>query len=521
MRTWTKFALLLVALALLVVFAQRAGVFTPRPSVEELDMASQRTSDAVTYSGGDSRDKHKAEDRAANSVAAPKVSKDVPPPQPVVPLPAVDEPVNDPPKAGPPKVPTPDDPTAPPVEPIIPTPEPVPVDPGTETEIPAKPIKRHSVLDWLSAHQHEDGLWRPSRFHEDSARNDARKSFNAEFVSPGFPGGDVASDESFSVGVTAMALLAMSGQGFDHKQGDYKQNVRRALVKMKKDQREDGGFADTMGHNVFINHAIATAAFAEMYSLSGDNLLKGILERAVKYLIAAQRENGGWGDEVRGIECNARATAWAILALKQAAMAGLEGDFSAMKKGAAYLTTLTRGEGDDVRTWYDDTTADRPLGADFEANAILDAMNIVCQLYAGALKADSAVVKVQLKRITATPATWEKGKVDFEFWWWASMATFQAGDDAPKARRVKDDEDVAPPPPNWRQGVVKLLLARQRGFSDADKAAKATDENLDEYGSWDAVDPFASCGGRIWSTAMASLTLQIYYRYGTVTEIRK
>jgi hypothetical protein len=43
-----------------------------------------------------------------------------------------------------------------------------------------------------------------------------------------------------------------------------------------------------------------------------------------------------------------------------------------------------------------------------------------------------------------------------------------------------------------------------------------TEEGHDARGSWDPTDPHAKPGGRIWTTALSTLCLEVYYRYGRV-----
>ena len=52
----------------------------------------------------------------------------------------------------------------------------------------------------------------------------------------------------------------------------------------------------------------------------------------------------------------------------------------------------------------------------------------------------------------------------------------------------------------WNQDMKRVLIKLQRSGGDAD-------------GSWDPNTQWGNRGGRVYSTAMATLTLEVYYRY--------
>jgi hypothetical protein len=77
------------------------------------------------------------------------------------------------------------------------------------------------------------------------------------------------------------------------------------------------------------------------------------------------------------------------------------------------------------------------------------------------------------------------GAVNYYFWYYGTLAIFQRqGDDW---RR-------------WNAALQQELLGRQRW--DGPLA-----------GSWDADDVFGGYGGRVYSTSLAALSLEVYYRY--------
>ena len=58
----------------------------------------------------------------------------------------------------------------------------------------------------------------------------------------------------------------------------------------------------------------------------------------------------------------------------------------------------------------------------------------------------------------------------------------------------------------WRKSIEQALLPHQR--------MEDPEDNF--YGSWDPVGPWGEDGGRVYSTAVGALILEVYYRYGHV-----
>ena len=48
------------------------------------------------------------------------------------------------------------------------------------------------------------------------------------------------------------------------------------------------------------------------------------------------------------------------------------------------------------------------------------------------------------------------------------------------------------------------------------KGKKEGRQILDEHGSWDTLDPWSEHGGRVYTTAINALTLEVYYRYAKI-----
>jgi hypothetical protein len=82
--------------------------------------------------------------------------------------------------------------------------------------------------------------------------------------------------------------------------------------------------------------------------------------------------------------------------------------------------------------------------------------------------------------------SWDGGNVNFYYWYYGTLAMFQAGGERWKA---------------WNVEMRDTLEQRQR------RGAPAVD------GSWDPVGAWCGRGGRVYSTAMGALCLEVYYRY--------
>ena len=78
------------------------------------------------------------------------------------------------------------------------------------------------------------------------------------------------------------------------------------------------------------------------------------------------------------------------------------------------------------------------------------------------------------------------------YWYYGSYAMYQMGGRHWKA---------------WNSAMKRTLLPSQRAQGHL-------------AGSWDPVGPWGSHGGRVYSTALMVLCLEVYYRYGRVLGAR-
>ncbi|NUN50736.1 MAG: terpene cyclase/mutase family protein, partial [Candidatus Brocadiae bacterium] len=170
------------------------------------------------------------------------------------------------------------------------------------------------ALNWLAAEQQEDGSW-----NAESGQAEAR------------------------TGATGLALLAFLGRGETAKEGAHAEAVRQGLEWLKSRQTLIGRFGPDGGASR-PQHAIATAAVAEAYLLTGDAELYGALVNATEYIAASRSPRGGWGTSFGGTP-DTVTTSWTLLALQLARTAGIGSAGPSIDAGATYLDAMTDESG--------------------------------------------------------------------------------------------------------------------------------------------------------------------------------
>lgn len=362
-----------------------------------------------------------------------------------------------------------------------------------------------AALNWLKDHQNREGFWSATGFSDDSVRIGARRTFNIDQLRVNDNEGDKGWEATCDIGLTGLALLAYAGAGFDHKFGDYRATCRQGILYLRKVQDNDGCFGPKDDDHFVYNHAICAMAMAEMYGLSNDLVLKPIVDKAVDFVLKAQNPGLGWRYGVRlGIN-DSSVTSWMIMALRSARMAGCEFDSTKSYTDAAeWYKLITVDVNGYPKTGYDSpggNNARLRKQQDFQNNGTMDAIYATCMLAMGKADAQDKTVKALARGCVGKEALpkWEKHKVDFYYWYYASLACYQVSDTIWKT---------------WDEAMSPVLIDHQRGWHSKDVESKRTSAKvLDEHGSWDPVGAWGTAGGRVYSTAMGALILETSYRY--------
>jgi hypothetical protein len=357
-----------------------------------------------------------------------------------------------------------------------------------------------AALGWLLRHQSPDGGWRAADFVGQC--KEACKNKDAERYGKGL---GVASHDT---GVTALAILAFTGAGYSHldiKKKEYAECLAKATAWLKKGQAtagEEKGRYGTAGDASWIyGHAMATLAMTELLLLSGDaEGLKESVTSAVQLCLRAQNEGMGWRYSIQPKENDTSVTGWMLLALRTAKGAALDipaGQFTrAFAGGLAWFDRATTPDG---RTGYMARGDEgsrlnvEPYFWDKKELPSNTGLAILCRLLWGKDRSE-AVIKDGTRFLSTHPPRWKEpafgsdSTVGMYYWFHASHALFQVGGQDWKS---------------WNKSLTEALLKTQRRGGCED-------------GSWDPIDEWGRLGGRVYSTAVSALCLEVYYRYPRV-----
>jgi len=342
-----------------------------------------------------------------------------------------------------------------------------------------------SALEWLSRHQSADGSWDADGFQRNCGALGAGEC-------------DMPGNERFDVGVTGLALLALLGDGNTFAHGPYRDAVVAGARWLLGRQDPESGAVryrprrGAEGDPAFLyGHAIATRALCEAYASSRSPSLFFAAQLAVNEIQRARNPYGAWRYAIPANGSNdTSVTGWAVGALNAADRVGLETDSNAFAGALAWI-----GEATDHatgRVGYDviGSFSSRVIGKNdhypVEKGEAMTAAALLSRLLLGQRPEQEAILGKHADLILKTLPEWdpEGFGCDMYYWYYGSYAMYQMGGRHWTA---------------WNEALRKAVLDSQR--KDGDRA-----------GSWDPVGPWGFEGGRVYSTALMALCLEVYYR---------
>jgi hypothetical protein len=337
------------------------------------------------------------------------------------------------------------------------------------------------ALEWLKNHQSPEGYWDCDNF----PNNNVMGASTAD--GPGYALNDP--------GVTGLALLAFLGAGQTNRSGTYAKTVARGLRYLKQVQDPEGCFGPRTGSKFIYNHACAALAMVEAYGMTGSPLFKQSAQSAIDFIEKSRNPYLAWRYGVKPQDNDTSVTGWMVMVLKSAKLChGLDVPQGALDGSRAWIEKATEPEYGKVGYTGRGTGPARPQDImdrfPAEKSEALTAVGVLSRIFLGEDPRRSEAIRKGVDLCVSVLPEWDEagGAVDMYYWYYGSLALFQVGGEPWKA---------------WNTAMKSAIVDHQR-------------KDGDFKGSWDPVGPWGREGGRVYSTALCTLCLEVYYRYPQV-----
>ncbi|MHC4970012.1 MAG: hypothetical protein ACYTF4_15560, partial [Planctomycetota bacterium] len=309
------------------------------------------------------------------------------------------------------------------------------------------------ALDWLARHQSRDGRWDGDRFDDRCGRCSGKQRVKCD------------------IALTGLSLLCFTAADHTHvKDGPYRQAVDRAVTWLLAQQADDGAL---MRDESMYSHGIATIALAEAYGMTGDPRLERPVKAAIDFIYRSRNTAvGGW--RYRPLQMgDTSVLGWQIMAMASAKRARVDVPEEAFSVARHWLDLVERSSQPGLYAYQPQR----------QVTPAMTAEGMFVRQLLGAER-DDARMRGSASYILQHPPQWHPDANTY-YWYYATLALFQ---------------HQGRPWAQWNEAVKDVLLENQQAAGPA-------------AGSWDPRGQWADVAGRVYQTAMATLTLEVYYRY--------
>ncbi len=361
------------------------------------------------------------------------------------------------------------------------------------------------ALRWLAAHQSPNGGWEAAGFNQ---------------WCDGVPIADLAKRPEglgkalYDPGVTGLALCAFLGAGYTNRgKHPFAKVVSKGLRYLKNIQDPEGCFGPRSTQQYIYNHATAALAMVEAYGMTGSPIFKGSAQRCLNFIALTRNPYFAWRYGIKPGDNDTSVSGWMMMALKSAQIVNAD----AVQRGKPAPLEIDTAAFDGLKAWLEKVTdpdtgrvgyvtrgtgparpqelVDRFPG---EKSESMTAAGMLARVFMGEDPRKSAIIKKGANLCAELAPTWNPsdGSIDMYYWYYATLAMFQVSG---KHWEI------------WKKGMEKAMVESQR-----------QDTDYCQYkGSWDPIGPWGHDGGRVYSTAVMALCLQVYYRYDQVFGAKK
>lgn len=271
---------------------------------------------------------------------------------------------------------------------------------------------------------------------------------------------------------TGLALMAFLGAGYTHKQGQYAPNVERGL-RYLIDQMDSGGTEGWLcgiGIATMYTQGIGATALCEAYAMTKDRALRRPAQQAITFIVNAQDpQGGGWRYRIPQAG-DTSVLGWQLMAIKSAISAELDVPSNVLVGATRFLESVESDDG--AFAGYTNRRSSRPSTT---------AVALLCRMYLGRPQSHSG-----LKKGMDNISRWGPMPDEMYYTYYATQAMHHWGGGQWT---------------HWNSALRDQLVKRQAKKGDA-------------AGSWMTDSSHgAEMGGRLYTTCLSIMTLEVYYRY--------
>jgi len=305
-------------------------------------------------------------------------------------------------------------------------------------------------LNWLAAHQMDDGSWRFDH-NKSVCRGQCRN----------------AGTQPSTTAATAIAVMAFLGAGYSHTEGEHQETLKRALYYLTRQALTTSNGTDFREGTMYAQ-GLATIALCEAYAMTGDTALKSYAQGGIDFIVFAQDRNGGGWRYQPGEPGDTTVSGWMVMALKSGQMAKLNVPSTTIHDFRRFLDSVQSRYG--ALYGYKDTRGQRTTTA----------IGLLMRMYTGWRRHNSA-----LRNGAAYISEWGPSENNMYYNYYATQVMHHRGGTEWE---------------KWNRHMREYLIATQARQGH-------------ESGSWYFAERYGDVGGRLYNTAMAVMTLEVYYRY--------
>jgi hypothetical protein len=274
--------------------------------------------------------------------------------------------------------------------------------------------------------------------------------------------------------LTGLATLCfLAGDHTPNRTGPFREAVSNAVDFLIAHQKSNGDLRGPMtgggadAGNMY-DHAIATLALAEAALMTGDKRITEAALKGADFIVRAQNsESGGWR-YLPGEFGDSSVFGWQVMALHSAQQLGFEWPQRSRDRAAKYIQMASRGRNKILAGYQPGNQPTPPMTGEI----------LFCRILLG----EKLTAEAEEEVCSFLP---RQNPRDFYGSYYASLSLIQLQNDTWK---------------RWNDRTRENLVNLQHHGGEDD-------------GCWETSITWGERGGRVFSTALACLTLEVYYRY--------